>query len=457
MEEKRSVHSLRSTRSYLSRPMSDISYVDEDTLSPSAISHHYRGRSAFSGSGSAAGQPASNNNKPQQGMMRHSLLVTDTSAFTPVTNNSTNMAGQQYLKVEGTAYRVHHRQQTQPQQRNRNEAAAVPPAPARIISADAQTQSAESSFLVAGSTQTVMIDDYQQPLAPLAAGCGGGSGFGGSPAIVGGLAGDLSTQPQPPPQHQPPPQVIYTSLTPTPQQQQLVGGPPCVQIVSTSPQIPARGSSPVAFVSGRATPGGGGGTGATIQAPPPTASAVTVQHAGGALQTHLLPSPLYAGYGGYNPGYDPSYCQYLGQAADGYQYEMVRRPSIGPLAPSPAELLVPTAAGQATRRLSSSGTPYLAPNSMQTSIDSVGVPPPIATPIFIQQSPQPLSPRHLPHPQPVSPIPPYHLTPIRQAPQPQLPPGIAPPPPPPAGSSSSSNNPAQSSDPIPKLIHETSI
>merc|ERR1712223_841426 len=42
MEEKRSVHSLRSTRSYLSRPMSDISYVDEDTLSPSAASHYRR-------------------------------------------------------------------------------------------------------------------------------------------------------------------------------------------------------------------------------------------------------------------------------------------------------------------------------------------------------------------------------------------------------------------------------
>jgi len=62
MEEKRSVHSLRSTRSYLSRPMSDISYVDEDTLSPSAASHNRR---SF-GTGSS-GQPAtSNNNKQQQ-------------------------------------------------------------------------------------------------------------------------------------------------------------------------------------------------------------------------------------------------------------------------------------------------------------------------------------------------------------------------------------------------------
>merc|ERR1719189_1825892 len=69
-------------------------------------------------------------------------------------------------------------------------------------------------------------------------------------------------------------------------------------------------------------------------APAATAgTAVTVQHAGGALQTHLLPSPIY-GF-----GYDPTYCQYLGQGADGYQYELVRRPSIGP----PVELLVPQA------------------------------------------------------------------------------------------------------------------
>ena len=42
--------------------------------------------------------------------------------------------------------------------------------------------------------------------------------------------------------------------------------------------------------------------------------------------THLIPSPLYPAPGF---GYDPSYCQLLGQAADGYQYELVRRPSVG--------------------------------------------------------------------------------------------------------------------------------
>ena len=416
------MHSLRSTRSYLSRPMSDISYVDEDTLSPSAASHNRR---SFGGS---SGQPAtSNNNKQQQsGMMRHSLVVTDTSAFTPVTNNSTNIShGQQYLKVEGSSYRVHHRQQPIRGAGGRGVDAPPPSAPAAPIrvSADAQTQSAESSFFVAASAQTAATDDYQ--------------------GLGGGTASDFAT---PPVMQQQLPQVIYTSLTPTPQPQYAAvsaaaaaagaGGPPCVQIVSTSTsqQIPPRGSSPVAFVpSGRLTP-----------SPQVTASAVTVQHAGGALQTHLLPSPIY-GYG----GYDPSYCQYLGQAADGFQYELVRRPSIGALtsSPAPAELLVPTAAPTA-RRLSSTGQPYLAPNSMQTSIDSAGGPPQPTTPIFIQQNPQPLSPRHLAHPQPVSPIPPvHHPTPQRSS---------APPSNGGSGASSTTNNP-QTSDPIPKLIHETSI
>ena len=416
------MHSLRSTRSYLSRPMSDISYVDEDPLSPSAASHNRR---SFGGS---SGQPAtSNNNKQQQsGMMRHSLVVTDTSAFTPVTNNSTNIShGQQYLKVEGSSYRVHHRQQPTRGAGGRGVDAPPPSAPAAPIrvSADAQTQSAESSFFVAASAQTAATDDYQ--------------------GLGGGTASDFAT---PPVMQQQLPQVIYTSLTPTPQPQYAAvsaaaaaagaGGPPCVQIVSTSTsqQIPPRGSSPVAFVpSGRLTP-----------SPQVTASAVTVQHAGGALQTHLLPSPIY-GYG----GYDPSYCQYLGQAADGFQYELVRRPSIGALtsSPAPAELLVPTAAPTA-RRLSSTGQPYLAPNSMQTSIDSAGGPPQPTTPIFIQQNPQPLSPRHLAHPQPVSPIPPvHHPTPQRSS---------APPSNGGSGASSTTNNP-QTSDPIPKLIHETSI
>ena len=143
------MHSMRSTRSYLSRPMSDISYVDEDTLSPSAATHNRR---SFGGGGSSGHQPAtSNNNKQQQsGMMRHSLVVTDTSAFTPVTNNSTNIShGQQYLKVEGSSYRVHHRQQPTRGAGGRGVEAPPPSAPTAAapirVSADAQTQSAESS------------------------------------------------------------------------------------------------------------------------------------------------------------------------------------------------------------------------------------------------------------------------------------------------------------------------
>lgn len=72
MEEKRSVHSLRSTRSYLNRPMSDISYVDEDsTLSPNY--HHHHRNSASS---------TRNNNKDTSGECvptRHGLPATPTS------------------------------------------------------------------------------------------------------------------------------------------------------------------------------------------------------------------------------------------------------------------------------------------------------------------------------------------------------------------------------------------
>ncbi|CAB4067371.1 ATP2B [Lepeophtheirus salmonis] len=49
---------------------------------------------------------------------------------------------------------------------------------------------------------------------------------------------------------------------------------------------------------------------------------------GGGLHTHLLTSPVFHPVVSYG-GYDPTYCQFLGQAADGYQYELVRRPSIG--------------------------------------------------------------------------------------------------------------------------------
>jgi len=277
------VHSLRSTRSYLNRPMSDISYVDEDsTLSPNY--HHHHRNSASS---------TRNNNKGN--------------------NNMTNTVGTQYLKVEGTSYRV----KSAPKKQTTSASSCTPVTNSVMTqsSADAQTQSAESSFEISQSHQSQQQSDYQQI-------------------------------------------------------------PPCVQI---APPPPVASAATVAASAAAAPP----------PPQPPRASspmqvhhqqAVTVQPPHGALQTHLLPSPIY-GFG----GYDPSYCQYLGQGADGYQYELVRRPSIG----QPVELLVPQP--QTHVRRASGGIPYLGPNSMQGSFDSQG-PPPSTTPIFIQQ---PLSPRHL--------------------------------------------------------------
>ena len=70
-----------------------------------------------------------------------------------------------------------------------------------------------------------------------------------------------------------------------------------------------------------------------------------------------VPAVLQAAY-----GYDPSYCQYLGQAADGYQYELVRRPSLGnQLAAANAaasELAVPS---DHVLRRPSTGSPYPPP------------------------------------------------------------------------------------------------
>ena len=147
----------------------------------------------------------------------------------------------------------------------------------------------------------------------------------------------------------------------------------------------------------------------------------------------LAPSPQPPAFFAPSPilsyGYDPTYCQPIGQAADGYQYELVRRPSMG--AP---ELALPM---NHVLRRPSTGAPYppappspippqyapsLAPqpnylsygnslsaqtSSLQGSFDSCGGPP--VTPIFIHNayassvSPvppavvgsQPLSPRHL--------------------------------------------------------------
>jgi hypothetical protein len=354
------VHSMRSTRSYLARPMSDISYVDEDTLSPTAAAAYPPPQRRSTGSGSG-----SNNNlqsKISRSGCQQSVLVAD----------STNTTNNHHLRVEaGSSYRLQRQQQAQQQamQQQQQPQASTGSKSLHRQSADAQTQSAESSFSAAQLNH----------------------------------------------------------------EEELTTNPPCVQIVSSSPQPPPRVASPLLIqpmVSASPLPGAG--------------TAVTVQHAGGALQTHLLPSPIY-GF-----GYDPTYCQYLGQGADGYQYELVRRPSIGHAVP-PVELLLPTnsqpGGGMASpippQRRPSGGIPYLTPNSMQGSFDSAGGPPgSSASPIFIQQ---PLSPRHLHH----SPLHQHHLATNTVA---QQPPGVQPP-----GGGGGMHPPNASSNEIPKLIHETSI
>ena len=316
------MHSLRSTRSYLNRPMSDISYVDEDstTLSPNYHSHHHRNSASSS----------RNNNKGN--------------------NNMTNTVGTQYLKVEGTSYRV--------KSAPKKTCTPVTNTVMTQSSADAQTQSAESSFEINQQQSAIQSDCYNQQIPPC-----------------------VQIAP-------PPPAPVSAEIAPPPPQ-------------------PPRASSPMQVHHQQA---------------------VTVQPPHGALQTHLLPSPIY-GFG----GYDPSYCQYLGQGADGYQYELVRRPSMG----QPVELLVPQPQTAHVRR-ASGGIPYLGPNSMQGSFDSQG-PPPSTTPIFIQQ---PLSPRHLHRSSDQ-----WHQTPLQ--PGPVGPGGGG------GGGSGAVNNPPP--DEIPKLIHETSI
>ena len=391
MEEKRSVHSMRSTRSYMARPMSDISYVDEDTLSPT------------SGGGPAAERRQRQNNSckgmkyssgtsvvaSHDGQHPAGSAVVSTSTHT---NNSNNQ--HQYLKVEGTSYRVHRGGSGGGGSGDKNNKRELLHSRQHSAqSADAQTQSAESSFAV---------DDAPGPPLPCV-------------QIV-------SSSPSPQP--------VSVQATPPPQQQVVM--PP--RVASPGPSLLIANPCPSPGAQMAAGPAAG----------PAPGTAVTVQHAGGALQTHILPSPIY-GF-----GYDPSYCQYLGQGVDGYQYELVRRPSIGP----PVELLVPQAPGVDTlggmqRRASGHGIPYLTPNSMQGSFDSAAGPPPSSTPIFIQQQ-QPLSPRHLHHnPQQMAPQAPH--SPIHR-PSSDSAWGVTT-----TTSNSGPPGPPNTNNDIPKLIHETSI
>ena len=187
---------------------------------------------------------------------------------------------------------------------------------------DAQTQSAESSFAVA-----------EAEAAALAA----ASNFDGG--------GYQSTH------NQPFYQVPHnTDLLPP--REQAANRPVCVQV-----GVPSRGASP-----------------SFLGPPSPQPHGLAPQYA---PTTHLIPSPLYPAPGF---GYDPSYCQLLGQAADGFQYELVRRPSIGP-----PELTVPGLDPMLQRRLSGGIQQIQQQTASQTmgggSISVGSYPPPSHSPV----------------------------------------------------------------------------
>jgi hypothetical protein len=389
MEEKRSVHSihsLRSTRSILTRPMSDISYIDEETVSGSSAN---RGPSFNGGSLLAA--------PPRHGM-NSSLRAKSGNDSSAVTNN--------YLKVEGQAYRVC--RSAASVGRHDGIIGHAAGLSARRTS-DAQTQSAESSF-------TLAIEETDQPV----------------------VVNNTTAHEQPP-------------------QQQTIDAASSFNQQTGSTRNDEF-SYPTAYVHVVGVPSSSRGPSPVMLAPAPVHYSV----AGGMGATHLLPSPLYSAV---NYGYDPTYCQYLGQAADGYQYELVRRPSMGappsPI-PPPTQPMVQPNPGQhdllmPTQYNMRGGSSLLVPapspvphyhhhglTSMQGSFDSVGGPP--ATPIFMQPaSPRPSFHHHPPHSsqQQQQPFQAYSSTPHRL---------------------SSSNNPGpgnewgqSSAADIPKLIHETSI
>ena len=281
MEEKRSIHSLRTAaererrqnnlRSTAAGAGGDISYIDED------------GGLGSNGLGSKSGRTT-----------RH-------------TEN-------QYLKVEGQTYRV----QRVVQQPNTAATAAMLPVPQDRIRrcSDAQTQSNESSF-EALTTHQQHLHSHPHPLttassalsAAITNNCDAAVDSSSSQTRVQvGPVGHVLPHPQSAVPHS-----VSSSRNPSP--------------VPHPPPPPY----PTAFFP--------------VPAPPSP-----------------VPAVLQAAY-----GYDPSYCQYLGQAADGYQYELVRRPSLGnPLAAAASAAAASAASELAVPpnhvlRRPSTGSPYPPP------------------------------------------------------------------------------------------------
>ena len=348
MEDRRSVHSIHSYRSNrgMTRPISDISFIDEETLSPSsAASRAIAARQSSNGGAGLAPTRGSTH-----GMSNHArksvgsisagggaMTVTvpsanissstNTSAFRNNNNlnddanrnntasamirgsNATNISTIQNTSTNAavSGSMVHHQRITEPKSSK--------------YCSDAQTQSAESSFAVAEAEAAALAE---------------AANFDG-----GGYPTTNTQFSYPTP--------LNTDLIPT--REQAASRPVCVQV-----GVPSRGASPSLLGPPSPQPPG-------MLAPNPPL-------------THLIPSPLYPAPGF---GYDPSYCQLLGQAADGYQYELVRRPSFG--AP---ELTIPGLDPMLQRRLSG-GLPSMQQPAPPTvtggSISAGGYPPPPHSPV----------------------------------------------------------------------------
>ena len=216
--------------------------------------------------------------------------------------------GGQYLKVEGQTYRV----QRVVQQQQPETASAMLPVPQDRIRrcSDAQAQTNESSF----EALTQPPPHHSHPLTITTAS-----------SALSAPTNNCDALADPPSSSQPRVQVGPVGhVLPHPQS----AVPPSASSSRNPSPVPPPPQPPAAvpmFVS--------------VPAPPSP-----------------VPAALQVAY-----GYDPSYCQYLGQAADGFQYELVRRPSLGnPLANS--ELAVPPLNNHVLRR-PSTGSPYPSPRS----------------------------------------------------------------------------------------------
>ena len=303
MEEKRSIHSLRTAAAAERRHNmrstggghgggaggaaagTEIGYIDEDGGGSLATSYGSNGLGSKSGRSRAAMRPTEN----------------------------------QYLKVEGQTYRVQ-RVVQQPGSATAAAAALLPVPQDRIRRcSDAQTQSNESSFEALTAHHASPHLHSHHPLTTAS------SSLYATPYTTNNC--DAALDPlQPHPSSQPRVQVGPVGhVLPHPQS----AVPHSVSSSRNPPPVPPL-PPPVPLM-------------------PPTAF----------VPPSPIPSPiLQAAY-----GYDPSYCQYLGQAADGYQYELVRRPSLGnqlaaATAAAASELTVPS---NHVLRRPSTGSPYPPP------------------------------------------------------------------------------------------------